>query len=159
MRFRTATCAFVVVLAAVLTTILASATYNLDAKFEGFADDFDALTDEVVEVIDEHPNQVGLVSAQAIIDARKPDLKQKLEEVKRAAAWRVGGATVQRFQASIAGDTAKISNLLSRDVLKQAARQDPGFIDQMRKLRNSYMSIISGDEVIVPPTNSEVQTR
>jgi hypothetical protein len=144
--------------AVLTTTILIAATYKLDWKFESFANDLDALTDEIVDMVGDNPNQARLVAAQIILDAKKASLKQRLEELKTAGGWRVSGRTLPQFQAGITDDGAKISQLLDSPALRQAARQDPKLRDQVKKLHADYMSIISGDQPALSVGSANTQS-
>lgn len=128
--------------AAILTTVLMAGTYQRDAKFESFINDFDTLADEVVDEISDNPNLAGVVAAQEILDAKKADLRQRLVELKTLHSSRVSGQTMLQFQERLNRNAAKISQLLDNKALKQAARKDPVLRQRVKNLHDDYMSII-----------------
>jgi hypothetical protein len=126
-----------------VTAALMLTSYKHDVKFEMYIGELTATTNELAAEGSRDLSSVGVARAQKILDAKKPDLKKKLAELKTVPASQVDAKTLERFQESIRANRAKIKDVfLDNPAVKEADGKDPEFLGNVVKLVEDYVSLI-----------------
>lgn len=107
-----------------LACCLCLAGCSKDSEVNAFITELDSTTNDMVKKIDANPNSAGIDEAQKAFDAKKADLKTKLDAFKDAANFQVTADTRKKLEDSIKNNFQALANVFTKNLMKMAADKD-----------------------------------
>ena len=120
--------------------LLGLAGCKKDAEIDAFIKDFDQLTNDVVQKVQSSPNAAGLAEAQKIVDAKKADMKTRLDALKQLRGYQVSDTSVKKLTDSVTANAQKITGLAT--VITPQAIKDPSLVTKYTALTKSYTDML-----------------
>jgi hypothetical protein len=127
---------------ALVTIALLGMSYKRDDKFDKFIGELTAVTDRMAAEGSRDLSSEGVERAKKILDAQKPDLKKRLDELKTVPVSQVDAKTLERFQECIRANRTKLKDVfLDNQAVKEADLKDPEFLGNVARLVDDYVSL------------------
>jgi hypothetical protein len=127
---------------ALVTITLLGMSYKRDDKFEKFIGELTAVTDQMAAEGSRDLSSDGVERAKKIFDAKKTDLKKRLDELKTVPVSQVDAKTLERFQEGIRANRTKLKDVfLDNPAVKEADSKDPEFLGNVARLVDDYVSL------------------
>ena len=109
-----------------------------DAEVKSFVADIDQVALDIARAVDEKP-ETGVDRAQKLLDARKPELKAKFENLKDLRGFQVSEATTKEFADAVTRNVEKVGELQIKYAEKSL--DDERFGEKLTKLSDDFNSI------------------
>jgi len=113
---------------------------NKDAEVNSFVAELDKLSAEIVRAVDAKPTAAGVEQAQQILDARKPELKAKFDQLKNLRGYELSQETAKKLTESVAKNVESVGSLQIKHAEKSVG--DADFGERLTKLSTGFTSIL-----------------
>lgn len=124
----------------VLTNLFVSAcSAGRDAEVTAFINDSDKLTKDILAKVKANPTATGIEEAQKILNAKKPDLKAKYNELKSVRGFQVKEETMKKFTDSVFTNMESVNSL--KIDFAEKSFDDKVFGDKIDKLVADYNAL------------------
>jgi hypothetical protein len=124
-----------------IALVLALAGCKKDSEVTGFIKDFDALTDDMVKTINASPTSAGIDEAQKKLDAKKADLKTRLNALKELRGFQVSKESLEGLTKSLTENSQKLAGLATKIGQSAVANKDIAMTTKYAALMKSYGEI------------------
>lgn len=123
-----------------LIACLAVVACKKDAEIESLTAELHSFSEELVRKVQTAPNPTaGVEEAQRLMDARKAELRAKMESLKSVRGYQVSKETQQKMVNTLTKDAMQVAGLQMRYVSVSA--KDPAFKSKLDRLIRDYTEI------------------
>lgn len=123
-----------------LISCLAAVGCKKDAEIESVTAELHAFSEELVRKVQTAPNPAaGVEDAQRMMDARKSELRAKVDSLKSVRGFQVSNETQQKMVSTLTRDAMQVAGLQMRYVSVSA--KDPAFKSKLDRLIRDYTEI------------------
>jgi Tfp pilus assembly protein PilP len=130
------------VLTPLAVLLLALSGCSKDAEINSTVADLHSFSEEIVSKIQSAPNpSAGVEEAQRLMDARKADLKARLQSLKDVRGFQVSEETKTKMTQTITADAMKVAGLQLKYVGESI--KNPAFKAKLDKLTKDYAEIFT----------------
>ncbi len=131
------------ILACCLLTALAwLAGCKKDAEVNAVLNDLNSFTKELVQKVEATQGSAdGLDAAQQFLDARKADLKKKLDVLKGVRGFQISDATKKTMTDGFAKNATEVMSLQIKYVGRSV--KDPNYKAKLEKLVTDYRNLLT----------------
>lgn len=112
---------------------------NKDAEVGAFISETDKLASDIVKTVNANPSQTGLDQAQKLLDAKKTELKNKCDSIKKLRGFELSKEMTDKLSDSIADNVSEVGSL-QIDYAEKAV-EDAKFAEKLNKLYQDFSSI------------------
>ena len=121
-----------------LVAALSGCGVKRDSEVKSFVADIDQMAIDIARAVDEKP-KTGVDRAQQLLDARKPELKAKFENLKDLRGYQISEGTTKEFADAVARNTEKVGNLQIK--YAEESVDDEKLGQKLTKLAGDFNSI------------------
>lgn len=113
---------------------------NHDKSFKLFTDDFNDLTSQMVEQLQNKPLPEALDETQKVLESKKPILEQNFDKLQNLSGSQVSQKTQTTFKENLEQNSARLSESLAER--KDEIIRNPQFLEKTKKILADYQSIV-----------------
>jgi hypothetical protein len=124
-----------------LACVSALSSCKKDAQIDGVMTELNSFTQELVKKVEGAANpSTGIDEAQALLDSRKADMKEKIDSIKGLRGYQVSEETKKKMMESITEDVMSVNKLKIKYMTN--TMRDPALKSKLDKLVNDYNALL-----------------